>query len=90
MDQESSQDEKQKLIKEVEKLRQELEHEIVLESWDDCNEIVGALEAFGIQSVICKTKVPSTQIDKDFDILPAVAVPSTFFDDYKKLLTKLI
>jgi hypothetical protein len=77
-----------KILKELAKVRAQLEHEIMLEHWEECNEVIGMLSALGLRGIVSKVRIsPERQGEEN---LPAVAIPNTEFDALKRLLMKLI
>ena len=77
------------LAGELAKLRNELEYDVMVESWEECNQLLGLLSAFEIEAVICKAKVRANN-EQGFEKVPAVAVPLTNFDELRRLLTRAV
>lgn len=80
-----------KLISEANRLRTELEYNVMVESWEECSQISGLLSALEIQSAICKVKV-TTEVDGKAvtENRAAVAIPEFEFDKLRRLLADLI
>jgi hypothetical protein len=89
VDKEKAKEEKSELFKQVNELRNELEYDVMVESWNDCNQVLGLLSAFDIDGVICKAKVKADN-PEGFTKVPAVSIPIQEFEKLRKLLTKVI
>ena len=74
---------------ELAKLRSELEYDVMVESWEECNQLLGMLSAFDVDAVICKAKVRADN-GQGHQKVPAIAIPITDFDELRRLLAKAV
>lgn len=81
-----------KLVSEIARLRNELEYSVMVESWEECNQIVGLLSAHDIEAVICKARVKRVDIDGTTKVekRSGVAIPEYEFDKLRRLLANAI
>jgi hypothetical protein len=88
-DAENANEENSELLKQVNNLRDELEYDVMVENWNDCNQVVGLLSAFDLDGVIGKVKVKADN-PEGFIKVSAVAITIQDFDKLRKLLAKII